>query len=279
MKINSKLKKAISLLAIVLNAVFFCFLAYKFIQAPPYSERFDWMIPTIIGFLIIINIIALILGRDKNQQQEQGIYFSPRGNSKIRLALMGVTVLVCIIFGFWMGFSSHDKIGMWKWDHRQKIKMAKFMWKKAPDVAGKTTDGKEWRLRDQLGKVVMLDFWATWCGPCVASIPDLNQIYEKYKTRNDFVIVGISLDAKKEDLDAFCKEQHLPWIQLFEKGAVWDNSIARAFEIHSIPSLWMIDKNGNVIEMDISIEDRYVRKDIEGVIEKNMGNDNNEPNL
>jgi thiol-disulfide isomerase/thioredoxin len=274
MKINSHLKKSISLFVIVLNAVFLCFLVYKFIQIPP--QQLDWMIPSVMGLFIIINLMALILGRDKNRQQEQGIHFGLRENSKVRLALMAVTALVCTIFGFWMGFSSHNKINMWKWEQKRNIKMAKFMGKKAPDVSGKTLDGKEWKLREQTGKVVMLDFWATWCGPCVSSIPDVKQIYEKYKSRNDFIMVGVSLDIGKDELIEFCKKSELPWIQLFEEGAGWNNRIAKACEIDGIPDCWIIDKNGNVAGMDIHSSGR---EEIEQIIKKNLGGDTNEPNL
>jgi peroxiredoxin len=272
MRINSRLKKVLSLLAIAFNAALLCLMIYELIATPP--KLSEWLLPAIMGLFLVINIIALVPGTYENEQKN--FLFNLFGNSKVRLALMALTSLVCIILGFWMGYSSYDKIEMWKWKHKQNIKMAEFMGKKAPDVVGKTLDGKDWKLREQTGKVVLLDFWATWCGPCVASIPKVKKIYEKYKSRDDFMMVGVSLDTSKEELIEYCKKQELPWIMLLEEDKSWDNSIVKAFEIASIPSCWIIDKKGNVAGMNIHSSKH---EEIEQLIKKNLGGDTNEPNL
>ncbi|MGB8225714.1 MAG: TlpA disulfide reductase family protein [Sedimentisphaerales bacterium] len=273
MKINFVVKKVISFLAVVLNVVFFCWLIYEIIHTSP--VRSNWMIPFAVGLFLIINIIALILGKDKSERKERGI-LGPYGNSIVRLAAVVAALLVFMGLGFWIGFSSHNTIEKFKWQHKREIKMAKFMGKKAPDVAGKTLDGREWKLRQQTGKVVLLDFWATWCGPCVASAPQMKQIYEKYKNCKDFVMVGISLDNQKKELVEFCKEQRLAWMQLFEEGGGWNNSIARAFEISGIPSCWIIDKEGNIAGMDIHSGSP---EEVKRIIEKNLSSPKGDSDL
>jgi peroxiredoxin len=272
MKINLVTKRIILLLAIVLNVIFLCLLMYEVIQTPPIW--FEWMIPSTVGVFLIVNITALVLCRSEHDEKSRSILLGLFGNSKIRLAVMMVLLLVCMGLGFWMGFKSHDQIEMWGQEHERSVKVAKFMGKKVPDVVGKTLDGKNWKLREQTGKVVLLEFWATWCGPCVSSVPEMKKIYEKYKSRNDFVIVGVSLDDKKEKLVEFCKEHELPWIQLFDEGKGWNSSIAKAFENRGIPSCWIIDKQGNVAGMDIHSS---LREEIEQIIERSLGDSNRTP--
>lgn len=198
------------------------------------------------------------------------VYLGAKKAISFLAAIAGVLLLLIFMgVGFWIGFRSSNTINRWMWQHKRNVKMAKFVGKEAPEVVGQTLDGKIWKLREQVGKVVLLEFWATWCGPCVGGMPEMKQVYEKYKNRKDFMMVGISLDNKKEDLIKFCKEQKLPWMQLFQEGAGWNNSIARAFEISGIPSCWIIDKDGNVSGMDIHSSSRG---EIERIIEKNLGN-------
>ena len=162
-----------------------------------------------------------------------------------------IVALLCIGLGFWAGFSSHERIMFWRWERAQQAKIEKFVGKKAPDVVTRTLDGTEWRLADQCGKVVVMDFWATWCGPCVSAMPEMKKLYEKYKSCEDFVMVGVSLDTEKEKLVKFCKENDIGWPQMFEADRMWDNSVGRAFEVRAIPSVWVIDKEGIVAGMDL----------------------------
>jgi len=162
-----------------------------------------------------------------------------------------IVALLCIGLGFWAGFSSHERIMFWRWERAQQAKIEKFVGKKAPDVVTRTLDGTEWQLADQCGKVVVMDFWATWCGPCVSAMPEMKKLYEKYKSCEDFVMVGVSLDTEKEKLVKFCKENDIGWPQMFEADRMWDNSVGRAFEVRAIPSVWVIDKEGIVAGMDL----------------------------
>ena len=108
-----------------------------------------------------------------------------------------------------------------------------------PDLIGKDVHGKEIRLRDLRGKVVLLDFWATWCSPCVESAPLLQLLWERAK-REDFVWVGVSVDEDKKAWKNFVKHNHLGGIQLLSSG--W----AEAMGVDGYPTILLVDRNGMV---------------------------------
>ena len=105
--------------------------------------------------------------------------------------------------------------------------------------------GKEVDLASFKGKVVLIDFWATWCGLCVNEMPNVVAAYNKYKDRG-FAIMGISLDEDKKALLKFTKEHKMEWPQYFD-GKEWDNIIAKRFGVAFIPCMWLIDKKGNLV--------------------------------
>lgn len=109
-------------------------------------------------------------------------------------------------------------------------------------------NGKEFNLETLRGKVVLLDFWATWCGPCVAELPNVLAAYKELHEKG-FEIVGISLDQRRGDLEEFVEEHKMPWVQYFD-GKGWENDISTRFGITSIPAMWLIDKKGMVVDMN-----------------------------
>ncbi len=107
------------------------------------------------------------------------------------------------------------------------------------------TSGKEISLESFKGKYVLVDFWASWCGPCRAENPNVVSTFEKYKNKN-FTVLGISLDrAKQPWLDAIAADG-LAWTQLSDLK-FWSNSVALQFGIQSIPQNFLIDPQGNLI--------------------------------
>ena len=109
--------------------------------------------------------------------------------------------------------------------------------------------GKNVDLADMKGKVVLIDFWASWCGPCVAEIPNVVATYNKLHEKG-FEIIGISLDSEKESLTKFIKDKEMPWPQYFD-GKGWKNEISSRFGINSIPAMWLVDQEGKLVSTNV----------------------------
>jgi peroxiredoxin len=123
----------------------------------------------------------------------------------------------------------------------------------APAVGGKTLAGQRWNLQDQRGKVVLLDFWATWCPPCVGSIPGIKTIHEKFKGNSDFLLVGVSEDDEKSDLQSFIQKNGVAWLQVYDLDS--KKEMARAFGVHEIPATFLIDRQGNFRKVELGPEE------------------------
>jgi peroxiredoxin len=118
-----------------------------------------------------------------------------------------------------------------------------------PDFTAKDTEGKELTLSSYKGKVVLIDFWATWCGPCMREMPNVIKAYEKYHAKG-FEIIGISFDSKKEKLDKVIKAKNMTWRQYFD-GKGWGNLLGKQFGISSIPATYLIGKDGKIIATNL----------------------------
>jgi peroxiredoxin len=125
---------------------------------------------------------------------------------------------------------------------RQKMKNNIGLGKAAKDFTVKLYQGGDFQLSRQKGKVVLIDFWATWCGPCRQEIPNLKQYYQAFNGKG-FEIIGISLDKQEEQLKEYLEKEKLPWKISFS-GKFWNDDTARLYSVHSIPSYWLIDKKG-----------------------------------
>jgi thiol-disulfide isomerase/thioredoxin len=127
------------------------------------------------------------------------------------------------------------------------------------DLKYTAVDGGQVDLSKLRGKVVLIDFWATWCPPCREMVPDIVAAYQKYHDKG-FEIVGISLDQSKDALLLYTKANQMVWPEYFDgKGS--SNDISAQFGIDSIPAMWLVDKNGMLVTLD-------GREDLAGQIEK-----------
>jgi thiol-disulfide isomerase/thioredoxin len=114
------------------------------------------------------------------------------------------------------------------------------------DIKFTAVDGRAVDLSEMKGKVVLVDFWATWCGPCVAEIPRVKEAYTKLHSKG-FEIVGISFDKDKAKLESFVKDKGMEWPQFFD-GKAWQNEYGQKYGINAIPTMWLVDKKGNLRE-------------------------------
>ena len=120
---------------------------------------------------------------------------------------------------------------------------------KPMEIKGDLLDGTKFDQAKLTGKVLLVDFWATWCGPCVAEIPNMLAEYEKYHDKG-FEVVGISLDEERADVEKFVVENKIPWPIIFA-GKGWQDPVAQFYGISGIPQLVLIGRDGNVITLDI----------------------------
>ena len=119
--------------------------------------------------------------------------------------------------------------------------------KPAPDFTLKDINGESVSLKDFRGKVVLLDFWATWCEPCLHELPALKAIYERFKHNPDFALIGISWDFKDETVAKFAADNEMPWIHIRET-----KEMRAKFNVRAIPHYTVIGKNGLIHENGMS---------------------------
>jgi len=133
------------------------------------------------------------------------------------------------------------------------------------ELSGPTLDGKRFDIAQWRGKLVLVDFWATWCGPCVMEIPHMMQVYQRYHDKG-LEIVGVSLDHSREQLEQFIKERQIPWQQVFyepdQKDSGWQNPLAVKYDVTAIPMIFLVDREGKVAHIGLRGEriERAVRQ-------------------
>ena len=120
-------------------------------------------------------------------------------------------------------------------------------------------DGREIDTSKMAGKVLLIDFWATWCGPCIAELPNVKAAYDRLHPKG-FEIIGISFDKEKDDLVSFVASEKMTWPQYFD-GLGWKNKLGTEYGINSIPAMWLVDKKG-------ILRDPNGRDDLEKKVEK-----------
>jgi thiol-disulfide isomerase/thioredoxin len=156
-------------------------------------------------------------------------------------------------------------------DHPQSAQVSQFLDQVGGDlylpgvgdemkIAFTDLHGKEIDLEKMKDKVILVDFWATWCGPCIAEMPNVTAAYETYKDKG-FEVVGISLDEDKAAVGKFIADNKMPWPQ-FVDGKGWENELAQRFGIRSIPATFLVGKGGRIVASNLR------GPDLEASIEK-----------
>lgn len=118
-----------------------------------------------------------------------------------------------------------------------------------PDFQVEDINGKSLSLDQFKNKVVLIDFWATWCPPCIDEMPNIVKTYEMYHDQG-FEIIGISLDQNKNKFLRFIEENNMTWRQYYD-GKRGQNSLAQKYSVDSIPSTFLLDANGKIIAKNL----------------------------
>ena len=119
----------------------------------------------------------------------------------------------------------------------------------APEIALNDVNGKTLRLSDLKGKVVLLDFWASWCGPCRRANKGLVSLYAKLKSKG-FEIYSVTLDDDKSEWQRAIAADKITWLQVIDKGG-WNAATATALKIEQIPATFLLDKQGKIVALDL----------------------------
>ena len=111
------------------------------------------------------------------------------------------------------------------------------------ELTGTTIDGEEFSAKEFLGKVVVVDFWATWCGPCRAAMPELQDLYRKHHATG-LEVIGVSLDHDEDALAEYLSNNELPWTHITGESAT---ELAQKYNVAGIPAMLLVDQSGKIV--------------------------------
>jgi thiol-disulfide isomerase/thioredoxin len=110
-------------------------------------------------------------------------------------------------------------------------------------------DGRKVNNESLKGKIVLIDCWATWCGPCLKEMPHIKELYDKYHDKG-FEVIGISMDepSAKERVKKLIKQKNIPWPQRFEGKGFEEDSFRKQYDIKSLPTVYLLNREGIIVD-------------------------------
>ena len=135
----------------------------------------------------------------------------------------------------------------------------------APNFTLQSLDGEEISLDQYKGKYLLINFWATWCGPCLSEMDNLHETYEKFRQSN-FEIISLSFDQTPDVVRNFRRERwQMPWLHAFIESG-FNAPISRVFEVTGIPKPILVDPNGKIIALGADLRGRNLERTLSNVL-------------